>query len=433
MREESAAALFDRAGQVFAACVRTRAGADRWQARLDRLLAGRHTALPLMLLLLALVLFLTIAGANAPSEMLFSFFARAEAGLDGALSGWGAPAWLRGMLCAGMVRTLGWVVAVMLPPMAIFFPLFTLLEDAGYLPRVASYSTGSSSAAAPAKTGADDVHGAGLQRGGGGGLPHHRQSARAAHRHAHQCVHALQRALPDDDRPHRPLSRARGASGGAGAGGRDRAGAAATFAASRLLSSTPAARPALGLHAGTAALSRPQVGRVIVRSVVERTLRMLGRAAAVAAPAGLVIWLLANLPARGGTLLSACVAALEPLGRFLGMDGALLMAFILALPANELVLPLAMLAYASGGALARAEDMQALGALLRENGWTWLTALNAILFSLSTGPVRRRSSPSPARRAAPGGRWRARFCPRGWGAAVCALTAGLARALGLAV
>src|SRR5699024_4692225 len=74
---------------------------------------------------------------NAPSELLFSLFARAEAGLDGALLGWGAPAWLRGMLCAGMVRTLGWVVAVMLPPMAIFFPLFTLLEDAGYLPRVA--------------------------------------------------------------------------------------------------------------------------------------------------------------------------------------------------------------------------------------------------------------------------------------------------------
>ena len=177
---------------------------------------------------------------------------------------------------------------------------------------------------------------------------------------------------------------------------------------------------------------RPQVGQVIVRSVVERTLRMLGRAAAVAAPAGLVIWLLANLPARGGTLLSACVAALEPLGRFLGMDGALLMAFILALPANELVLPLAMLAYASGGALARAEDMQALGALLRENGWTWLTALNAILFSLMHWPCS--TTLITIARETRSARWTlaGALLPTLLGAAVCALTAGVARALGLA-
>ena len=104
-----------------------------------------------MLLLLALVLFLTIAGANAPSELLFSLFARAEAGLDGALSGWGAPAWLRGMLCAGMVRTLGWVVAVMLPPMAIFFPCSRFWRTRAICRAWPLCWTDSSSAAAPAE------------------------------------------------------------------------------------------------------------------------------------------------------------------------------------------------------------------------------------------------------------------------------------------
>ena len=137
VREESAAAIFDRAEKVLTGCVRARPGSACRQARLDRLLTGRFTALPTMLLLLALTLYLTIAGANVPSEALFALFARMEAWLAGVLTGWGAAGWLVSLLCAGMLRTLGWVVAVMLPPMAIFFPLFTLLEDVGYLPRVA--------------------------------------------------------------------------------------------------------------------------------------------------------------------------------------------------------------------------------------------------------------------------------------------------------
>ena len=163
-------------------------------------------------------------------------------------------------------------------------------------------------------------------------------------------------------------------------------GALATFAVSRLLSATLLRGLPSAFTLELPPFRRPQVGRVIVRSVVDRTLRVLGRAAAVAAPAGLVIWLLANIAVPGGTLLSICVRFLDPAGRFLGLDGAILMAFLLALPANELVLPLTMLAYTSGGALLQAESTQALGALLRANGWTWLTALNAILFSLMHWP-----------------------------------------------
>ena len=433
VREESAAALFDRAGQVFAACVRTRAGADRWQARLDRLLAGRYTALPLMLLLLALVLFLTIAGANAPSELLFSLFARAEAGLDGALSGWGAPAWLRGMLCAGMVRTLGWVVAVMLPPMAIFFPLFTLLEDAGYLPRVAFVLDRQfKRCRACGKQALTMCMGLGCNAAAVVGCriidsPRERRIAMLTNVFM-PCNGRFPMMIALIGLFLAPA----GLPAALALAGVIVLGAAATFAASRLLSSTLLRGLPSAFTLELPPFRRPQVGRVIVRSVVERTLRMLGRAAAVAAPAGLVIWLLANLPARGGTLLSACVAALEPLGRFLGMDGALMMAFILALPANELVLPLAMLAYASGGALLQPESTQALGALLRANGWTWLTALNAILFSLMHWPCS--TTLITIARETRSARWTlaGALLPTLLGAAVCALTAGVARALGLA-
>ena len=171
---------------------------------------------------------------------------------------------------------------------------------------------------------------------------------------------------------------------------------------------------------------------MIVRSVVDRTLRVLGRAAAVAAPAGLVIWLLANTAVPGGTLLSICVRFLDPAGRFLGLDGAILMAFLLALPANELFLPLTMLAYTSGGALLQAESTQALGALLRANGWTWLTALNAILFSLMHWPCS--TTLLSIARETRSVKWPlvGALLPTLLGTAVCALTAFVARALGLA-
>ena len=171
---------------------------------------------------------------------------------------------------------------------------------------------------------------------------------------------------------------------------------------------------------------------MIIRSAVDRTLRVLGRAVAVAAPAGAVIWLLANIATPGGTVLAACVETLGPLGRFLGMDGALLMAFLLALPANELVLPLAMLAYAAGGALLRPESTQALGALLQANGWTWLTALNAILFSLLHWPCS--TTLITIARETHSAKWTliGALLPTALGMAVCALTAGVARGLGLA-
>ena len=433
VREESAAAIFDRAEKVFAGCVRARPGSACRQARLDRLLTGRFTALPTMLLLLALTLYLTIAGANVPSEALFALFARMEAWLAGVLTGWGAAGWLVSLLCAGMLRTLGWVVAVMLPPMAIFFPLFTLLEDVGYLPRVAFDLDGQFKRChACGKQALTMCMGLGCNAAAVVGC-------RIIDSPRERLIAMLTNVfMPCNGRF--PMMIAliglflvpAGLLAALLLAGVIVLGALATFGVSRLLSATLLRGVPSAFTLELPPFRRPRVGQVIVRSVVDRTLRVLGRAALIAAPAGLVIWLLANAPAPGGTLLSACVSALDPVGRFLGMDGALLMAFLLALPANELTLPLALLAYTSGRTLLRMEDAQALGALLRANGWTWLTALNAILFSLFHWPCS--TTLLTIARETRSAKWTlvGALLPTLVGAGVCALTAAIARGLGLA-
>ena len=433
VREGDASAIFDRAVRISAACVHVRAGLPARQVKLDRLLTGRFTALPLMLLLLALVLYITIAGANAPSGLLFALFDRVELSAAAGLNALGAPAWLASMLCAGMLRTLGWVVAVMLPPMAIFFPLFTLLEDAGYLPRVAFVLDRQFKRChACGKQALTMCMGLGCNAAAVVGC-------RIIDSPRERLIAMLTNVfMPCNGRfpmmialiglflaPAGPMAALMLA-------GVIVLGTLVTFAISRLLSATLLRGLPSAFTLELPPFRRPQVGRVIIRSAVDRTLRVLGRAVAVAAPAGAVIWLLANIATPGGTVLAACVETLGPLGRFLGMDGALLMAFLLALPANELVLPLAMLAYAAGGALLRPESTQALGALLQANGWTWLTALNAILFSLLHWPCS--TTLITIARETHSAKWTliGALLPTALGMAVCALTAGVARGLGLA-
>ena len=433
VRGESAAAIYGRAERVFAACVRARPGSASRQARLDRLLTGRFTALPAMLLLLALTLYITIAGANAPSEALFALFARAEAWLAGVLAGLGAAEWLVSLLCAGVLRTLGWVVAVMLPPMAIFFPLFTLLEDVGYLPRVAFALDGQFKRChACGKQALTMCMGLGCNAAAVVGC-------RIIDSPRERLIAMLTNVfMPCNGRfpmmialiglflvPAGPLAALLLA-------GVIVLGAMATFGVSRLLSATLLRGVPSAFTLELPPFRRPRVGQVIVRSVVDRTLRVLW-ARRPHRRAGGAGHLAAGQRARARrTLLSACVSALDPVGRFLGMDGALLMAFLLALPANELTLPLAMLAYTSGGALATMEDAQAMGTLLRANGWTWLTALNAILFSLFHWPCS--TTLLTIARETRSAKWTlvGALLPTLLGAGVCALTAAIARALGLA-
>lgn len=131
---------------------------------------------------------------------------------------------------------------------------------------------------------------------------------------------------------------------------------------------------------------RPQIGKVIVRSVFDRTLFVLGRAAAVAAPAGAIIWLSANICIGRASILSVCAGFLDPFARLLGLDGVILIAFILAFPANEIVIPIILMAYMSQGTIPQLENAAQIRSIFMQNGWTALTVLNVMIFSLLHWP-----------------------------------------------
>lgn len=431
--DEVVSALFHRAEAIARACVHSRSGALSRQTRLDRLLTGRFTGILTMLALLALVLYLTIAGANRPSAYLASAFSRAEALIAGALRRAGASAALTGALCEGMFRTLGWVVSVMLPPMAIFFPLFTLLEDAGYLPRVAfNLDRHFKRCHACGKQCLTMCMGLGCNAAGVIGC-------RIIDSPRERLIAILTNSfMPCNGRFPMMLTliglfiAPSGALGALCLAGVIVLGVAMTFLASRFLSATALKGQPSAFTLELPPFRRPQIGRVLVRSALDRTLRVLGRAVVVAAPAGLLIWALANVQAGGATLLAHCVRALNPAGRFLGMDGALLLAFVLAFPANELVLPLAMMAYQSTGALSGAHSASSIAGVLLENGWTWLTALNAIVFSLMHWPCS--TTVLTVARETRSKKWAlvSIALPTACGIAACALISFAARALRLA-
>lgn len=160
------------------------------------------------------------------------------------------------------------------------------------------------------------------------------------------------------------------------------AGVVATFLVSRLLSATVLKGVPSSFTLELPPYRRPQIGRVLIRSALDRTLFVLGRAVSVAAPAGLIIWLMANINVGGGSLLALCSNFLDPFGRFFGMDGVIILAFILGFPANEIVLPIIIMTYQAAGSLMDFSSLTELGQLLTANGWTAATALCVMTFSL---------------------------------------------------
>lgn len=384
-----AGAVSQRAEQLARQCAM---GLDRGYSsldrKLDRLFTGKYTAFPVMALLLLFLLWLTLAGANLPSQWLSSGFTWLGDRLRELFAWANAPSWLTGMVLDGAYTTLSWVVAVMLPPMAIFFPLFTLLEDLGYLPRIAyNLDRCFQGCGACGKQALTISMGLGCNAAGVTGCriinsPKERLIAIATNAFT-PCNGRL------------PLLTALAAAffAGAGTGGSVvfLAGIlalsfAVTLGVSKLLSRTLLRGMPSSFALELPPYRLPQVGRVLVRSLLDRTLHVLGRAAAVAAPAGVVIWCLGTATVGGETLLSRCAGFLDPFAQLLGMDGVILLAFILALPANELVLPLALMGYLAQGSLAQAGDLSQLWALLPQNGWTWVTALCVMVFSMFHWP-----------------------------------------------
>lgn len=410
---------------------------SRWDRRLDKILTGKWTGIPVMLLLLAGVFWITIVGANIPSQWLGDglFFLGEKMG-EGLL--WlGAPVWLEELLIMGVWRVLAWVVSVMLPPMAIFFPLFTLLEDLGYLPRVAfTLDHCFQKARACGKQALTMCMGFGCNAAGVTGC-------RIIDSPRERLIAVMTNSfVPCNGRfPAMIALITVFFAGSAGAFSSALSaimvtavvllGIVMTFLVSRLLSATLLRGTPSSFTLELPPYRRPQVGQVLVRSVLDRTLFVLGRAVTVAAPAGLVIWLMANLKVGGETLLMLCAGFLEPLGQFLGMDGVILLAFILGFPANEIVVPIIAMAYLAQGYILEL-DVPALGQLLQANGWTWLTALCTILFSLMHWPCS--TTCLTIRKETGSWKWTAAafFLPTLCGMAICAAVAAIARGLGWA-
>ena len=381
----AAAAL--RAEEIALTCVRQPECACARDDRADDVILSRRFGVPLMLLLLAGVFYITLFGANVPSEWLSTHLLALCTPFAGALAKLGLPPFFVSMLTDGLWRVLATVVSVMLPPMAIFFPLFTLLEDAGYLPRVAfQLDHAFQCARASGKQSLTMCMGFGCNACGVSGC-------RIIDSPRERLIAILTNSFaPCNGRFPLLIFLCSVFFAGSAAGGAllltgvIAASVGLTLLVSRILSATVLRGEAVSFALELPPYRMPQVGRVIVRSVRDRTLFVLARAAAVAAPAGVLIWILANVQIGNTAILSHITAFLDPAARVFGIDGVILLAFILGFPANELVMPLIVMGYLSSGTIASGVDFASFRALLLANGWTVQTALCTLVLTVAHAP-----------------------------------------------
>lgn len=375
LAEETAAAVTHRKGKQ-------KSTVSAW----DRLLTGRRTGIPIMLLLLFFLLWLTIAGANVPSDLLWRGVLWLYDHLTPLLSAW--PWYLREMLLDGVLLTVGRVVAVMLPPMAIFFPLFTLLEDLGYLPRVAyNLDRSFERCGGCGKMALSMCMGLGCNAAGVVGCriidsPRERKLAIVTNSFipCNGRFGALIFLLTAF------LVPGSGSSGLAALGltGFLVLGVVMTLIVCKILSVTVLRGVPSSFALELPPFRVPRVGQVIVRSVLDRTIRVLGRAVTVAAPAGLLLWILSTVTVGDQNLLGYLTNFLDPLGRILGMSGVLLGAFLLGFPANEIVLPIVVLAVT--GTFQLDAGNAELASALQSVGFGWEMALCTAVFFLFHWP-----------------------------------------------
>jgi ferrous iron transport protein B len=418
-RDELVAKLYRQAEEVAARSVRRRRP-RRWltDERIDRVLTHPAAGIPVMTALFAVVFWITVVGANIPSGFLAGLLMT-----EGGLSEWfgtyfgvaapswlglslyqllhllfavlQAPAWLSGFLVDGVYLGLAWVVSVMLPPMAIFFPLFTLLEDLGYLPRVAfNLDWLFKRAGAHGKQALTMMMGFGCNAAGV-------IACRVIDSPRERLIAILTNVfVPCNGRFPTLIAVASLFVAGAVA-------APGTFAASLIGTAAVVGVVVLGVIATLVvswALSRtvlrgapsafvlelppyrrPSVLRILYTSLIDRTAFVLFRAIVVAAPAGGIIWLMANVNVGDVSIAAHVYGFLDPFGRWLGLDGVIVLAFIIAIPANEIVMPTAIMLYLNQSRMIGLEEA-ALGTVLADHGWTLLTAVSLMLFSLLHNP-----------------------------------------------
>jgi len=410
VHDQVTASTFSAASRIAdRALERGRPRRQSFNAVFDRVLTSRAVGVPVMVLLLATIFWITIVGANIPSAALAGLLME-----EGGLSGWfatylgielptalsvsvydllhrgldavAAPWWLTGFLVDGVYLGLAWVVAVMLPPMAIFFPLFTLLEDLGFLPRIAfNLDRFFRVAGSQGRQALTMAMGFGCNAAGV-------TACRIIDSPRDRLIAILTNTfVPCNGRwptlimiaslfvaAAFPPMLATVVSVGVVTGA-TLVGVLFTLLVSFVLSRTMLRAKPSSFILEMPPFRRPQLGRILYRSLIDRTFFVLRRAIICAAPAGGIIWLLGAIPAGDGTLFQFLAGAVEPAARVIGLDGVILIAFIFAIPANEIVIPTIIMGYMK---LSRMTELGDPSALFADNGWTLLTAVCVILFSL---------------------------------------------------
>lgn len=392
--EDMITAAYVRTAQNIAAdtVVCTGQGYGKKEEKLDRWFTGKKTGFLILFLLLTAVFWITVSGANMPSAVLSDILFQAEDILIEITLHLKIPEIVYAPVIYGMYRVMAWVISVMLPPMAIFFPMFALLEDSGYLPRAAfNLDRCFQKCRGCGKQALTMCMGLGCNAVGVIGC-------RIIDSPRERLIAVITNSLiPCNGRfPTMILLISAFFAGASGLAGTFVSavflsatiilGAGMTLAASWLLSRTVLRGMPSFFTLELPSYRRPQVGKVILSSITERVIFVLGRAVMTAAPAGLVIWFFANCQMNGMTLLEHCTSFFDPFARLLGLDGVIFMAFLLGFPANELVLPLILMTYLANGSLTEINGVFRIRDILVQNGWTWTTAVSTILFSLMHWP-----------------------------------------------
>lgn len=357
--------------------------------KIDKILTSKKFGIPIMLLFFALILWITIVGANYPSQWLSTLFGYIQEKLIIGLEAIYTPSYILNPLVFGVYQTTTWVISVMFPPMAIFFPIFTLLEDLGFLPRIAfNLDRCFKKCCTCGKQALTMCMGFGCNAAGVVGC-------RIIDSKREKIIAMLTNTfVPCNGRFPFLITLSMIFIGSYFSGIFSSIAATLTvlliiilgifftFIISNILSKTLLKGKSTNFILELPPYRKPQVRKIIIRSIFDRALFVLARSIAVAAPAGLLIWLFANIQIGDLTILGYIATALDPFASLMGLDGYILAAFLLGLPANEIVLPLILMSYLGNGNLVSIEDIGSIGEILKANGWTIITAINSMIFCL---------------------------------------------------
>ena len=361
--------------------------------KIDRIVTSKIFGIPIMLMLFALLFWITAIGANYPSQALSYLFEILKTDLYNLFELLSIPDFLTGFFIDGIYTTLTWVVSVMLPPMAIFFPLFSIIEDLGYLPRIAfNLDKFFSKCGAHGKQSLTMAMGIGCNACGVTGC-------RIIESKQDRLIAIItNNFMPCNGRFPTLIAIIMMFFAGSTFGLISSFKVAfillliivmcvaVTMLVSKLLSTTILKKEISSFALELPPYRKPQILKTIVRSFLDRTLFVLGRAVIVAIPAGALIWLTANIYIGDSSILNYCTNFFDPFGRLIGLDGVIIMAFILGFPANETVIPIIIMSYMSNGTLTDFSSYEQLFQIFSQNGWNVITAVCMIIMCIMHFP-----------------------------------------------